>query len=74
MRLDLRWYDWLFIFFAVLWLMPVVETFTHIGIMAIFFHAIWLVYFLYAAIPYFPIYLGYKIYKWKKEKGKVKLW
>lgn len=38
--------------------------------MAIFFYAIWLAYCLYAAIPYIPIYIGYKLYKWKKEKGK----
>lgn len=69
MRLqDLRWYDWLFIFFAILWLIPIIEILTHSGIMVIFFYVIWLAYCLYAAIFYFPIYIGYKVYKWKKGK------
>lgn len=69
MRLeDLRWHDWLFIFFAVLWLVPAVEVLTHTGIMAIFFYVPLLGVFLYIAIPYFPIYIGYKVYQWKKRR------
>ena len=73
MRLEnLRWYDWLFIFFVGLWLIPLIEMLTHSGVLAIFFYAIWLNYCLLVAIPYIPIYIAYKIYRYKKER-KVRL-
>ena len=68
---DLRWYDWLFILSVALWFIPVVEILTHIGIMVIFFYAMWLLCFLFASIAYIPIYIGYKIYRWKKKKEKL---
>ncbi|MEM3389402.1 MAG: hypothetical protein QXQ64_02345 [Candidatus Bathyarchaeia archaeon] len=73
---DLRWYDWLFFVFVGLWLIPLIEIITHCGIMVIFACALWLFYFALIGIPYIPIYVVYKIYKWKKEnqKGKMTEW
>jgi len=72
MRLEvLRWYDWLFIFLALLWAVLILDAIIKVGLSAIFFYALWLGYLLYFAIFYFPIYIGYKIYKWKKRKREI---
>jgi len=71
MRLEvLRWYDWLFIFFAALWLPAIVDMLFQSGfVMAIYLLAVWPVFCLVIAIAYFPVYIACKVYKWKKRRG-----
>lgn len=69
---NLRWYDWLFFYFAGLWLVFAVDVFARIGMATIFVYALFpFGYSLIAAVPYFPIYIAYKVYKWKKKKKKA---
>lgn len=73
MRLkDLRWYDWLFVFLALLWIVPIAEALFHIGVLWFYVYAVLPGLGLYVSLVYCPIYLIYKIYKWKKGKSSAR--
>jgi len=72
MKLDLQWYDWIFIFFAAWWLPAIVDMLLQSGfVLSIYFIMMLPLYFMAVSVPYFPIYVAYKAYKWAKKRRKV---